>query len=82
MCRREGEGEGNVGMLLRKGEGGGVSAGGMRTISNTYINSNKVEWRITIGRDGRIEQLRLQNRWQLIWRTADLRNSWLDNTVH
>jgi hypothetical protein len=52
--------------LLWKGEGGGVSAGGMRTMSNTYINSNKIEWRITIGRDRRIGQLRLQNRWQLI----------------
>jgi hypothetical protein len=64
MCRREGER--NVGMLLWKGEGGGVSAGGMHTMSNTYINSSKIEWRITIGRDRRIGQLRLQNRWQLI----------------
>ncbi len=38
-----------------------MSAGGMRTMSNTYINSNKIEWRITIGRDRRIGQLRLQS---------------------
>ncbi len=46
---------------VMEGGGGGECRGDAYNEQYIY-NSNKIEWRITIGRDERMRQLRLQNR--------------------